>query len=164
MDTVERELTGSACVADESPIEEALTILLVDDDPDCRMLVKDAISGCRAEHRVYEVANAEEAWRFLQRQAPYLDAPRPGLIYLDVQMPGLDGLALLKKIKSTPELQQITTVMMTGEDDEKYIRMAAASGANSYTLKPANAERFMRTVVDSTNYWLTINQYPPQTK
>jgi two-component system response regulator len=139
---------------------EPITILLVDDDPDCRMLVRDAIADSKVSNTVYEVSNAEEALAFLKRQGKFTDAPMPGLIYLDIEMPGINGIELLKKIKSDPALRHITIVMMTGVSDEEQLRSAAAAGANSYTIKPANAEQFLRTVIDSTNYWLTIHQYP----
>ena len=140
--------------------QEAITILLVDDDSDCRMLVRDAINDSKVRNRVYEVRNAEEAWQFLTRQSPYANVPRPGLVYLDIEMPGMGGLALLDRIKSEPSLRGITVVMMTGVSDETQMRAAAASGANSYTIKPANAGQFLKTVVESTNYWLSIHQYP----
>ena len=139
---------------------EPITILLVDDDPDCRMLVRDAIADSKVRNKVFEVSNAEEGLAFLKREAHYADAPRPGLIYLDIEMPGINGIELLKKIKADPELRHITVVMMTGVSDEEQLRSAAAAGANSYTIKPANAEQFLRTVVASANYWLSIHQYP----
>jgi CheY-like chemotaxis protein len=141
---------------DDPPI----TILLVDDDPDCRMLVKDAIADSKVRNTVFEVGNAEEALQFLRREAKFSDAPQPGLIYLDIEMPGINGIELLKQIKEDPALRHITVVMMTGVSDEQQLRNAAAAGANSYTIKPANAEQFLRTVIDSANYWLTIHQYP----
>jgi CheY-like chemotaxis protein len=82
------------------------------------------------------------------------------LIYLDIEMPGMDGQSVLKTIKVDPDLRDIPVVMMTGLCDERQMRMAADAGANSYTIKPANAEQFLRTVAASTNYWLTIHQYP----
>ena len=66
----------------------------------------------------------------------------------------------MRTIKSDPALSDIPVVMMTGVADEKQMGEAARNGANSYTLKPANAEQFLRTVLASTNYWLTIHQYP----
>ena len=57
-------------------------------------------------------------------------------------------------------MRDIPVVMMTGVSDEEQMKQAAANGANSYTIKPANAEQFLRTVLASTNYWLTIHQYP----
>ncbi len=140
--------------------EDPITILLVDDDPDCRMLVKDAIADSKVRNSVYEVGTAEEALKFLKRESTYANAPRPGLIYLDIEMPGINGIELLKQIKADPELRNITVVMMTGVSDEEHLRNAAAAGANSYTIKPANAEQFLRTVIDSANYWLTVHQYP----
>ena len=59
-----------------------------------------------------------------------------------------------------PEFRDTPVVMMTGVSDEKQMQEAAANGANSYTIKPANAEQFLRTVLASTTYWLTIHQYP----
>jgi CheY-like chemotaxis protein len=139
---------------------EPITILLVDDDPDCRELVRDAITSSKVSNRVYEVADGREALDFLHRRGPYACAPRPGLIYLDVEMPGLNGQETLKQIRSEPAFKDIPIVMMTGVTDDTQMRLAAENGANSYTIKPANAEQFLRTVLASTNYWLTIHQYP----
>jgi len=138
----------------------AITILLVDDDPDCRMLVRDAISESKVLNRVFEVSNGKEAVEFLQRKGEWAAAPRPGLIYLDIEMPGMNGLETLKAIRADENLQEIPVVMMTGVSDEAQMRIAADLGANSYTIKPANAEQFLLTVLTSTNYWLTIHQYP----
>ena len=137
-----------------------IAILLVDDDPDCRMLIRDAIAECKVSNSVFEAANGQEAIQFLRREGPFANAPRPGLIYLDIEMPGLDGQATLRQIRANPELRDIPVVMMTGVADEEQMRLAAANGANSYTIKPANAEQFLKTVLASTNYWLTIHQYP----
>ena len=137
-----------------------ITILLVDDDPDCRLLIRDAIAECKVSNSVFEAANGKEALEFLKRSGKFANAPRPGLIYLDLEMPGMDGQATLKAIKADPELRDIPVVMMTGVSDETEMKKAAANGANSYTIKPANVEQFLRTVLASTNYWLTIHQYP----
>src|SRR5688572_9519853 len=67
---------------------EPIAILLVDDDPDCRMLIRDAISESKVSNRVFEVSNGAEAMDFLCRRGSYADAPKPGLIYLDIEMPG----------------------------------------------------------------------------
>jgi CheY-like chemotaxis protein len=140
--------------------DQPITILLVDDDPDCRMLIRDAIAECKVSNDVHEVSNGQQALDFLHRRGPYANAPRPGLIYLDIEMPAMDGQQTLKEIKASPHLRDIPVVMMTGVSDETQMKQAAANGANSYTLKPANAEQFLRTVLASTNYWLTIHQYP----
>ncbi len=140
--------------------DKPITILLVDDDPDCRMLVRDAIEQCHVANVVHEVADGAEAMDFLHRRGRFVDAPRPGLIYLDVEMPGLDGQSTLRAIRSDPDLRDIPVVMMTGLADEEQKRLAARNGANSYTLKPTDPQAFLRTVLASTRYWLTIHQHP----
>jgi two-component system response regulator len=137
-----------------------ITILLIDDDPDCRMLIRDAIAECKVSNAVHEFGSGIEAMDFLCRRGMHANAPRPGLIYLDIEMPGMDGQETLRRIRAHPELRDIPVVMMTGVSDEAQMRQAAENGANSYTLKPANARQFLQTVVASTSYWLTIHQYP----
>jgi CheY-like chemotaxis protein len=140
--------------------DEPITILLVDDDEDCRTLIRDAICECKVSNQVHEARNGREALDFLHRRGAFANAPRPGLIYLDIEMPGLDGQSVLREIKGDPGLRDIPVVMMTGVSEESQMAEAARNGANSYTLKPASAEQFLRTVLASTTYWLTIHQYP----
>ena len=153
-------MVAKRTITSTDPAFGPITILLVDDDPDCRLLIRDAIAECKVSNSVFEAANGVEALEFLKRRGKYANAPRPGLIYLDLEMPGMDGQATLKAIKADPELREIPVVMMTGVCDEKEMALAAANGANSYTVKPANVEQFLRTVLASTSYWLTIHQYP----
>ena len=139
---------------------EPITILLVDDDPDCRLLIREAISQCKLANRIYEASNGQEALDFVFQRGQYADAPRPGLVYMDIEMPGLSGMEVLQRIKDSAEHRQIPVVMMTGVSDERQMELAARHGANSYTIKPANAEQFLKTVLASTNYWMMIHQYP----
>jgi CheY-like chemotaxis protein len=139
-----------------------IAILLVDDDPDCRTLIREAIICSKINNDVYEVSNGEAALQFLRRQGPFSNVPRPGLIYLDIEMPGINGIDLLRTIKADELFKDIPVVMMTGVCDEQQMHAAACNGANSYTIKPANAQLFLNTVTQCTNYWLTIHQYPQQ--
>lgn len=140
---------------------EPFAILLVDDDPDCRLLVRDAIEQSKvANVVVYESCNGMEALEFLSQSGPHEGAPRPGLIFLDIEMPGMDGQECLRRVRANVDFRDVPIVMMTGVSDETEMRRAADNGANSYTIKPANAEQFLRTVLASTNYWLTVHQYP----
>jgi two-component system response regulator len=155
--------TGKPCGGGSltlSSSSEPITILLIDDDPDCRLLVRDAIAECKVSNQVFEVSNGAEALDYLYARGCHGRAVRPGLIFLDIEMPAMDGLETLKRIRSDPQFREIPIVMMTGVADERQMQQAAASGANSYTIKPANAEQFLRTVLASTNYWLNIHQYP----
>jgi two-component system response regulator len=139
---------------------QPVTILLVDDDEDCRQLIRDAIEHGMLDNPVHEVCSGEEAMAFLRREGAYADAPRPGLIYLDIEMPGMGGQETLKAIRKDPRFADIAVVMMTGVTDDAQKRMAMANGANSYTNKPTDALTFIQTVMHSTNYWLRIHQFP----
>jgi two-component system response regulator len=144
----------------QTTTSEPFAILLIDDDADCRMLVRDAIEQSKVANVVHEVRNGMEALEFLSQSGPYEGVPRPGLIFLDIEMPGMDGQECLRRIRANADFKDIPIVMMTGVSDEAEMRRAADNGANSYTIKPASAEQFLRTVLACTNYWLTIHQYP----
>ena len=141
---------------------QPISVLLVDDDTDCRMLIRDSIALLSEPYHVYEACNGVEAIELLSRKGGDGQDPLPGLIFMDVEMPRQDGLETLRRIKSDERLKHIPVVMMTGVSDEAYMEKAAAYGANSYTLKPADADCFLKTVAASTAYWLTVHQYPQQ--
>src|ERR1700734_971890 len=96
---------------------QPVTILLVDNDEDCRQLIRDAINQGKLDNPVYEVSSGEEALAFLRREGSYADAPRPGLIYLDIEMPGMGGQETLRAIRSDSSFADIAVVMMTGVTD-----------------------------------------------
>ena len=139
---------------------QPVTILLVDDDQDCRQLIRDAISEGKLDNAVYEVSSGEEALAFLRREGKYLHAVRPSLIYLDIEMPGMSGQETLRAIREDERFADVAIVMMTGVTDDEQKRLAMANGANSYTNKPTDAMTFIQTVVQSSNYWLRIHQFP----
>lgn len=146
---------------------QAVPILIVDDDQDCRCLIRDAIEEGQAGHRppeVFEVASGEEALLFLRREGKYADAPRPGLVLMDIEMPGIGGQEALKLVRRDRRFADIAVVMMTGVTDDSQKRLAMANGANSYTNKPTDADSFMRTVLCTADYWLRIHQFPSRAK
>src|ERR1051326_3669946 len=121
------EISGLTLTRDDAPI----AILLVDDDADCRMLIRDAISECKVSNDVHEVENGQQAIEFLKRRGKYANVPRPGLIYMDIEMPVMNGLEAVKVIKADPEIRDIPLVMMTGVSDENQMRRGAPSRADS---------------------------------
>ena len=141
---------------------QPLGVLLIDDDCDCRMLIRDAIGERSEAYTIYEACNGVEALEMLSRKGGEGQDALPGLIFMDVEMPILNGLETLRRIKSDPRLKHIPVVMMTGVSDEAHMAKAAEYGANSYTLKPADADLFLTTVAASTAYWLSVHQYPQQ--
>ena len=143
--------------------ETHIDILLVDDDPDCLLMVKEAISQCRIQITIHEVSSGEEALDFLYSRGAHTDAPHVGLVYLDVEMPGLNGQDVLKIVRSDARFNHIPIVMLTGvaDDDEKAV--AANNGANSYTVKPTDPTEFARIVVATTSYWARVHSRPSGT-
>ena len=140
-------------------MRDGVNILLVDDDEDCRLLIKDAIMDGKIGIQIYEVGSGEEALDFLYRRGVYADAPRPGLIYLDIMMPGITGQEVLKTLRSNREFSDVPIVMMTSLEDDEEKEMAAKNGANSYVVKP-NIHKFMKTVTEVTDYWIKIHKRP----
>ena len=145
------------------PLRSAV-VLLVDDDADYRDLVRlaveesDAAAGLPGGVEVHEVGHGEAALRFLRREGEFRDAPRPTLIYLDMEMPRMDGMATLAALKADGELRLIPTVMFTGVDDDRFVRRAAALGANSYAVKPGDVETLLGLINASTAYWLRVHR------
>src|ERR1044071_6714402 len=86
---------------------EPISILLVDDDPDCRLLVRDAIAECKVYNEVSEACNGADALDFLYARGRHAGAKRPGLIFLDIEMPGMAGQATLKAIRSDPAFRDV---------------------------------------------------------
>src|SRR4051812_23077032 len=104
---------------------QGITILIVDDDADCRLLIRDAIADCKVTNCIHEAADGQAALEYLRDPSN----PRPGLIYMDIEMPRRNGLDTLAEIKSDPHLRDIPVVMMTGVCDETQMQSAADAGA-----------------------------------
>lgn len=137
---------------------QPMVILVVDDDPDCRMLIREGIMRSGVNCRIYEAADGQSALDFMHRRNEHGHAPKPGLIYLDLELPDMMGSEALSDIRRLS--REIPVVMLTGMCDEEEMKRAANGGANSYILKPANGDEFIRTVKVCTEYWTTIHQCP----
>ena len=110
------------------PATQPITILMADDDPDDRLLTADALKEARLINDIRFVENGEELLEYLRRQGKYAtaDAPKPGLILLDLNMPRKDGRTVLKELKLDPDLRSIPVVILTtSKDDEDKIGRAS---------------------------------------
>lgn len=140
--------------------DDLVNILLVDDDEDCRMFIRDAMEDGNIRNAVYEVGSGKEALDFLHRSNEHADAPEIGLVYLDIEMPGMNGQEVLKAIRSDRLFDHVPIVMLTGLSDDKEKAEAARNGANSYAVKPHEPADFMKTVIEATSYWIDIHERP----
>ena len=144
-----------------------ITILMADDDADDRALTKEALEEGRLMNTIRFVEHGEELLEYLKktgRYAPPNDAPRPGLILLDLNMPRKDGRAVLKEIKSDPDLRTIPVVVLTTSKADEDVYRSYDLGVNSYIVKPVTFEALVDILQTLEKYWFEIVELPPEKK
>ncbi len=142
-----------------------ITILMADDDPDDRALTQDALQEGRLINDIRFVEHGEELLDYLRHQgkyAPPAEAPRPGLILLDLNMPRKDGRAVLKDIKSDPALRTIPVVVLTTSKADEDVYRSYDLGVNSYIVKPVTFEALVDILQTLGKYWFEIVELPPE--
>ena len=142
-----------------------IVILLADDDEEDRMLACDALAESRLSNDITCVTDGEDLMDYLQHRgqyAPPFEAPRPGLILLDLNMPKMDGREALREIKSDPELRQISVVVLTTSKAEEDIYSSYDSGASSFISKPVTFEGLVEVMKGLGRYWFEIVDLPRQ--
>lgn len=140
-----------------------MTILLADDDPDDRMLTRDAFQESHLRNTLEMVEDGEELLDYLNHRESYAgDAarPRPGLILLDLNMPRKDGREALKEIKNNPELRRIPIVVLTTSKAEEDILRTYDLGVNSFVVKPVTFEALVDVLKTIGKYWFEIVELP----
>lgn len=135
-------------------------ILLVEDNPDHVELILKALEDNNILTQVHVVTKGEEALDFLYQHGEYADAPRPGLILLNIKLPRMDGIEVLRRIKADPKLKSIPAVMLTTSAGKEEIARSYNYGANSYIVKPVDFEQFVNVIKNLKRYWLIINSSP----
>jgi len=141
----------------------AITILMADDDEDDRMLTREAFRECRLANELRFVEDGEELMAYLRREGSYgngAEAPRPGLILLDLNMPRKDGREALREIKSTPGLRHIPVVVLTTSQAEEDIVRTYDLGVSSFIAKPVDFESMVEVVKILGQYWFEIVELP----
>jgi CheY-like chemotaxis protein len=141
----------------------AITILMADDDPDDRLLAREALEESRLGNDLHFVADGEELMDYLLRRGAYADpaaSPRPGLILLDLNMPRKDGREALREIKAHPELRRIPVVVLTTSRADEDVLRSYDLGANSFISKPVTFEALVGTMRALGRYWIEIVELP----
>jgi len=140
-----------------------VTILLADDDSDDRMLARDALAESRLANDLRFVQDGEELMDYLYRRNKYSneEAPRPGLILLDLNMPKKDGREALREIKSDPNLRHIPIVVLTTSKAEEDIYRTYDLGVNSFITKPVTFDGLVSVMRGLGRYWFEIVELPP---
>lgn len=141
---------------------EVVDILLVEDsDADAELTLR-ALRKARLANRVVWVKDGQEALDFLYSEGSYADRPqsRPRLVLLDLKLPRLNGIDVLRRLKSDEKRKSIPVVMLTSSSEERDIVESYALGVNSYLIKPVDFNKLGEQVVNAGLYWLLANKVP----
>ena len=126
-------------------------------------LIRRLFESHYIDNCIYHVTNGEDALNYLNRQGVFSDkdkSPKPHLILLDLRLPKVDGLEVLKKIKVLDSLNGVPVVILTSSSAVKDIQRAYDLNANSYLLKPVDFDQFNRMIDELGLYWLDMNTQP----
>ena len=138
-------------------------ILLVEDEEAHAELTKRAIRKSGNANRLDVVTSGEEALDYLFNRENYADKskyPMPGLVLLDINLPGIDGIEVLKTIKEDPVLRKIPVIMLTSSERDIDIARSYTHYANSYLTKPVGLKEFEERIKQMDFYWMIINEPP----
>ncbi len=139
------------------------TILLVEDNPNDETLTLIALKDCKVTNDVIVVRDGEEALNFLFCKNEYAERNRnqlPRLILLDLKLPKIDGLEVLKQIRADEATKRIPVVILTSSREESDLVSGYDHGANSYIVKPMDTDRFRKAIEQVGLYWLIVNTVP----
>lgn len=138
------------------------TILLVEDNASDIELTKRALLKNRINNPLFVAEDGQQAVDYLLGESN--DArPLPALTLLDLKLPGIPGLEVLRKIRSNPRTKRMPVVILTSSDEERDIARGYDIGANSYIRKPVDFKEFEEAIANLSSYWLRLNQLPVKT-
>jgi CheY-like chemotaxis protein len=138
-------------------------ILLVEDSERDRELILDALATNHLANEVVSLQDGAEALDYLHRRGQFAERVKgqPAIILLDLKMPRVDGLEVLRQIKSDPALKIIPVVIMTSSREERDLFNSYNLGVNAYIVKPMNFHEFVDAVAQIGAFWAVLNEAPP---
>jgi two-component system, response regulator len=142
---------------------DEVEILLVEDDPNDVELTMRALQKHHLANKVFVVTDGAEALDFLFGMEKYAERerlPNPKVIFLDLKLPKIDGIEVLRRIKLDERTKTIPVVVLTSSQEERDIVNSYDLGVNSYIVKPVEFESFIQAVADLGFYWLLLNKRP----
>jgi CheY-like chemotaxis protein len=135
-------------------------ILVVEDNPADALLVEEALKEGRHTYDLHVAQDGVAALDYLRREGQFSSVKTPDLVLLDLNLPRMDGRALLEKVKRDPDLHEIPIIVLTTSSDQADIARAYHLHANCYLVKPLDFEGFWRTVRCIEDFWLTLVRLP----
>ena len=140
----------------------SIEILLIEDSPSDANLTMQSLEQAKITNRLHWVEEGEAAMDFLYQRGEYINAPRPDLIVLDLNLPGMDGREILAEVKADPDLRRIPVVVLTTSSNEEDVFRSYDLNANCYVTKPFNVQQFIQVVQLISDFWLTAVKLPPE--
>ena len=138
-------------------------ILLVDDSFRDAEMVTNAFEECGLAHKVVHVRDGADALDYLYCRGEFAERPEgnPSVVLLDIKMPRVDGLEVLRQMKADPVLQMIPVMLMTSSREERDLVEGYKLGANGYMVKSVNFQEFVEAVKRLGEFWAFVNEPPP---
>jgi CheY-like chemotaxis protein len=138
-------------------------ILLAEDNIEDVQLTLEALAGCHLANQVMVVRDGADALDYLHRRGSYKDREdaQPVVIFLDIKMPKVDGVEVLRQIKSDPMLRVIPVVMVTSSREQQDLLRSYQLGVNAYVVKPIDFDQFVHAIQELGLYWAVLNEPPP---
>ncbi len=140
------------------PIE----ILLVEDNPADVRLTVEGLKEAKVANKLHAIMDGRKALDFLFHRGEYVDAPRPDVVLLDLNLPGVDGRTILKQIKEDPILRVIPVFVITSSEAEADIIKSYEFHANCFISKPIDFEGFLKVVHSIEDFWFEVVKLPPK--
>ncbi len=142
---------------------DAVEVLLVEDNPHDLELTLRALQRAGVTNRIHVARDGADALDFLFAEGvhahrQWLEAPK--LVLIDLKLPKVDGLEVVRRLKANPRTKPIPLVVLTSSKEQRDVVESYDLGVNSYIVKPVNIERFMKAVGEAGYYWLMLNQPP----
>lgn len=141
---------------------QPLRLLLVEDNPGDVMLFREAIKAYTIAHQLAVVSDGEAALAYVRGEPPYEDVPRPDLVLLDLNLPRIDGQAVLSALKQDERTRTIPIVVMTSSQAATDILRSYELQANCYLSKPLDFDQFIDVVRAIESFWMSIVHLPPR--
>lgn len=135
-------------------------VLVVEDNPPDARLIEEILRRGSIRKNVRVAGNGDEALAFLRREGAFVDAARPSLVILDLNLPGRDGREVLREIKSDPNLRCIPVVVLTTSGAPIDVQHAYDLSANAYIVKPVGLDAFTEAIQAVERFWLSSAQLP----
>ncbi len=143
---------------------DAKSILLVEDNPSDIALARHALEIAHVTNRIDIAEDGEEALEYLFKTGRHQSDPQdrlPAVILLDIKLPIVDGLEVLRALRENPKTKRLPVVIMTSSNEEQDLAKGYDLGVNSYIRKPVDFEQFANVIKQLGLYWLVINEPPP---